>query len=137
MEFPIHAACQCGQVTYKLFAAPKMVLACHCKECQTLATAPFSVTALVSADDIEISGEMQEWERMAESGNRNRAKFCTGCGNRVLHFNPDDAHLLKLKLKPTDRKYDALFTPTAHVWTSEKVSWFELPEGVKSFPKQP
>ncbi|GAK86091.1 Gfa-like protein [Vibrio ponticus] len=100
MSYPIEGQCQCGQVTYQLKAAPQMVAACHCTECQKLATAPFSVTALVKAEDIEFSGDMGEWSRPADSGNTNAAKFCTSCGNRVYHFNPQDAAMIKLKLKP-------------------------------------
>ncbi|NAW55831.1 MULTISPECIES: GFA family protein [unclassified Vibrio] len=136
MPFPVKASCQCGQVSYQLHAKPLKVLACHCRECQKLATAPFSVTAVVDAQDIEFSGEMGSWSRLADSGNHNGAKFCTGCGNRIYHINPEQPHLIKLKLKPVARESEMLFAPTAHVWVSEKVSWFELPAGVPTFEKQ-
>ncbi len=63
MDYPIEAACQCGQVTYQLFEPPKVVLACHCKECQKLSTSPFSVTAVVDAEAIKFQGELKEWRR--------------------------------------------------------------------------
>ncbi|MEH6451341.1 MAG: hypothetical protein V7765_21950 [Oleispira sp.] len=31
---------------------------------------------------------------------------------------------------------DSVFQPTAHVWASEKLSWYQIPEGVKVFDKQ-
>lgn len=137
MDYPIEGACQCGQVTYQLKAEPKMVLACHCKECQKLSTGPFSVTAIVGSNDIEFQGELNEWGRLADSGNRNHAAFCSGCGNRVYHYNPDDQSTIKLKLKPVGLMHDEIFQPTAHVWVSEKVSWVDIPQGVKVFDKQP
>lgn len=79
MTYPISGACQCGQVTYQLNSAPIGVFACHCKECQKLATGPFSVTALIAADQIEFHGQLKEWGRMADSGNRNHAMFCPDC----------------------------------------------------------
>ena len=137
MTYPLHGACQCGQVTYTLHEKPRMVLACHCTECQKLATAPFSVTALVNADSIEFSGELKDWKRMAESGNPNDAKFCPECGNRIYHYNPNDPTTIKLKLKPVHLDDDSEFEPTVHVWVSEKLSWVQIPDGVKTFDKQP
>ncbi|OEF53561.1 hypothetical protein A1OW_06710 [Enterovibrio norvegicus] len=137
MEFPIEGACQCGQVTYKLHVAPNMVIACHCTECQKLSTAPYSVTAMVDADAIAFSGEMKEWSRPADSGNRSAAKFCTGCGNRIYHFNPEDLSVVKLKLKPVNVEDETILTPTAHIWVSQKQKWFVVPDDVKVFDKQP
>ncbi|WP_019528993.1 GFA family protein [Dasania marina] len=137
MKYPIEGSCQCGQLTYKLHEAPKMVIACHCTECQKLSTAPFSVTAMVPADTIEFSGELKEWSRSSDSGNTSSGKFCPSCGNRVYHYNPDDPSIVKLKLKPVNMADDSIFEPTAHIWVSEKLSWFDIPEGAKVFDKQP
>ncbi len=136
MEFPIHGACQCGQVTYELLAAPQRVIACHCQECQKLSSAPFSVTALVSAENIRFSGDMKEWCRVAESGNTNVAKFCPDCGVRIYHVNPAEPDAIKLKLKPAGLADDTLFTPSRHIWTSEKLSWDTIPEGMPTAEKQ-
>lgn len=136
MEYPLEGSCQCGQVTYKLHEAPQQVQACHCTECQKLATSPFSVTAIVASEAIEFEGELREWSRFADSGNRNIAKFCPDCGNRVYHYNPDDPATIKLKLKPVNLSDASIFEPSAHIWVSEKQSWYEIPEGVKVFDKQ-
>ena len=137
MQFPIEGACQCGQVSYKLYEAPRMVMACHCTECQKLATSPFSVTAVVASNAIEFSGELKEWSRSSDSGNTNTAKFCPDCGNRIYHYNPDDQTTIKLKLKPVKMSDDSIFEPTAHIWVSEKQHWYQIPAGVKVFDKQP
>ena len=137
MGFPIEGSCQCGQVTYKLYEEPRMVMACHCTECQKLATSPFSVTAVVASSAIEFSGELKEWSRSSDSGNINTAKFCPDCGNRIYHYNPDDQTTIKLKLKPVKMSDDSIFEPTAHIWISEKQQWYQIPPGVKVFDKQP
>lgn len=137
MEYPIKGSCQCGQVTYTLHEAPKMVQACHCTECQKLATGPFSVTAIVASDAIEFEGEFKEWSRIAESGNKNIARFCPDCGNRVYHYNPDDLATIKLKLKPVNMPDDTIFEPQRHIWVREKQSWYQIPEGLQVFDTQP
>lgn len=135
IEYPIKGSCQCGQVSYELLEPPQMVVACHCKECQKLSTSAFSITAMVDAKSVVFSGEMKHWQRPADSGNTNAAKFCPTCGNRIYHYNPDEPG--KIKLKPSNLSDTRLIHPVAHVWVSEKQDWFEIPVGVKVFDKQP
>lgn len=134
-KYPIKGACQCGSVTYSLLAKPYMVVACHCKECQKLSTSAFSLTAMVDAENIVFEGEMQDWSRSADSGNISAAKFCPTCGNRLYHYDPNTPD--KLKLKPTTLTDTSILDPVAHIWVSEKQDWFVIPDGVKTFPKQP
>ncbi|MCL1123803.1 GFA family protein [Shewanella surugensis] len=136
MNYPITASCQCGQVSYTLNKAPNKVLACHCKECQTLSSSPFSVTAVVPSSDITFDGDMKQWSRIADSGNQNHAKFCPTCGTRIYHYNPDMPDLIKLKLKPVGASIDTDFAPTLHVWVSEKQSWYQIPTGIEALAKQ-
>lgn len=136
MEYPIEGSCQCGQVTYKLFKPPQKVIACHCTECQKLSTSPFSVTALVASKDIVFQGELKEWSRSSDSGNKNNAKFCPTCGNRIYHYNPADPETIKLKLKPINLSDASIFEPSTHIWVSEKQSWYQIPDGVKVFERQ-
>ncbi len=134
-RFPIDGSCQCGGVTYQLLEAPLIVLACHCKECQKLSASAFSMTALVKRDTVKFSGELKQWERIADSGNKNCAKFCPGCGNRIYHFDPDKPDVIKLKPGTlTDTRW---LTPSMHVWVSEKQHWYEIPDGVRQFDRQP
>ncbi len=134
-NYPISGACQCGKVTYELLAPPKLVVACHCKECQKLSTSAFSITAMVDLADLKISGDLSEWSRMADSGNRSAAKFCSTCGNRIYHFDP--ANPTAIKLKPSNLTDTSIIQPVAHIWISEKQEWYQIPEGVKTFDKQP
>lgn len=134
ISYPLKGSCQCGQVSYTLKAPPLKVVACHCRQCQKLSTSAFSITALVNTDDVEFVGELVEWQRLAESGNKNYAKFCPGCGNRMYHFNPDAPDTLKLKAASLEDT--RVLQPTVHLWVSEKQDWFQIPDGVETFEKQ-
>jgi hypothetical protein len=114
-----------------------MVQACHCSECRKLSTSPFSVTAIIDVNDIEFKGNLKEWSRVADSGNLNVAKFCPDCGNRIYHYNPAAMETVKLKLIPVDLDDDTIFEPARHVWVQEKLSWYQLPEGIKLYDTQP
>ncbi|MBU2886798.1 GFA family protein [Gilvimarinus agarilyticus] len=134
-QYPIEGSCQCGQVRYQLLAAPKVVVACHCKECQKLSTSAFSITAMVNADDLVFHGEMKDWRRVADSGKTSAAKFCPQCGNRLYHYDPQEPN--NIKLKPSNLSDTSIIQPTMHVWVSEKQNWYVIPDGVKVFSQQP
>ncbi len=136
-QYPITGQCQCGAISYELREPPLMVAACHCQACQTMATAPYSVTAVVNAKDITFKGEMKEWSRSSDSGNLNNAKFCAGCGNRVYHYDPNSPEKIKLKLKSNNPSDSALYEPQVHLWVSEKQDWVVIPEGTPQYDKQP
>ncbi|MFV0576619.1 MAG: GFA family protein [Vibrio sp.] len=135
VTYPVHGKCQCGQVSFTLKAAPKMVIACHCKECQKLSTSAFSITSIIDAANIEITGELKETSRVADSGNTNVGKFCPNCGNRIYQMNPAQPEIIKFKAN-AGLDDASMMTPTTHVWTSEKQDWVILPEGVQVFEKQ-
>ena len=135
MIYPIHGECQCGSVTYELLEAPLFVMACHCRECQKLSTSAFSITAMVKAESIKFQGRLDTWERSSDSGNINGAKFCPTCGNRIYHVNPQQPDMIKLK--PSNLSDTRIIQPTAHVWVSEKQEWYQIPEGVTVYDKQP
>jgi hypothetical protein len=135
MNFPVSGSCQCGSIKYKLHKPPRVVVACHCRECQKLSTSAFSITAVVEADSIEFEGEMSDWSRIADSGSINAAKFCPVCGNRIYHYNPTEPGLIKLK--PSTLDDTSLVIPSVHCWISEKQAWYDIPPGVKKFEKQP
>mgnify|MGYP000675182951 CR=1 FL=1 len=134
--YPISGSCQCGQVSFSLLSAPKMILACHCKECQKLATSAFSLTAVIEKKQLNITGNLADWQRLADSGNTNCAKYCPSCGNRIYHFDPKNPEILKFKgiSSLNDTRF---LMPDVHVWVSEKQEWFVIPEGVKTYEKQP
>ena len=133
--YPIDGSCQCGNITYQLLEPPLLVAACHCKECQKLSTSAFSITAVVKTEAVKFSGELKQWERLADSGNKNYAKFCPTCGNRIYHFDPDISETIKLK--PANLSDTTILKPSMHIWISEKQEWFQIPDDVKQFDKQP
>jgi hypothetical protein len=135
VKYPISGSCQCGGVSYQLLAAPKAVVACHCRECQKLSTSAFSITAFVEEENIRFNGPLASWSRVADSGNVNDAAFCPTCGNRIYHYSKAQPGIIKLK--PSNLDDTRIINPTRHVWVSEKQEWYQVPEGVEVFQHQP
>src|SRR5690606_31946296 len=53
-EFPVEGGCQCGAVRYRVTAAPATVYRCHCKDCQRLSGAAWSMSMVMAAERVEL-----------------------------------------------------------------------------------
>ena len=58
-EMKVDGACYCGEVTINGNVSADMIMACHCKDCQKFSGAPFRAVAVMSAEQVAISGAVQ------------------------------------------------------------------------------
>jgi len=134
-EYPIDGSCQCGQVAYRVKSAPLFVLACHCAECQKQSASAFGLAMGFPPEELEVSGELKIWKRTSDNGNTNWAHFCPDCGVRIYHSNPNQPELVRLR--PGTLSRSTIIEPTIHLWTSRKLPWVAIPDGVEQYETQP
>ena len=77
------ARCVCGAVALLLPAPSRLVVACHCIDCQRRTGAPFSVGAFYPADAVTVSGAPKAFTRDGASGGKVHSYFCPNCGSTV------------------------------------------------------
>jgi hypothetical protein len=84
-DFPMaDARCACGAVTLSLPREPsRLVIACHCIDCQRRTGAPFGVGAFYPAELVISSGATKEYTRATASGAKVHTYFCPNCGSTV------------------------------------------------------
>ena len=83
------ARCSCGALTLALPGPSRVVVACHCLDCQRRTGAPFGVGAFYPADAVAVSGTAKEFVRDAASGGKVRNYFCPSCGS-TLYWSADN-----------------------------------------------
>jgi hypothetical protein len=82
--FPMaDARCSCGALTLRLSGPSRLVIACHCVDCQRRTGAPFGVGAFYPVDAVAVSGTAREFTRNAESGGKVHTYFCPNCGSTI------------------------------------------------------
>src|SRR5205807_6831556 len=69
------ARCSCGALTLTLPEPSKLVVACHCLDCQRRTGAPFGVGAFYPVDFVALSGTPKEFTREAASGGKVHTYF--------------------------------------------------------------
>jgi hypothetical protein len=129
----ISGGCLCGAVRYHSAAEPKGAGVCHCTHCQKTSGSAFSVNIFVPKDGFMLTGPITTYTDTAESGRTLQRKFCTTCGSSLLSEAQAFPGMVVLKAGSLDDR--SWVKPAAHVWTSSKQPWCDVPAGVAVFEK--
>lgn len=135
-QFPVEGGCQCGAVRYQLTAGPLGVYNCHCKDCQRASGATHTISMLVPRERVELlSGEMDFYDKAADSGRVVRMFGCVRCGTKIWNEPLSAPDRLVLKAGTLD---DASWaTPIGNIWTDNRLPWVTINADEPDFPGQP
>ena len=126
------ARCSCGAVTLSLPEEPsKIVVACHCIDCQRRTGAPFGVGAYYPVDVVTISGTSNEFTHAAASGGKIHNYFCPQCGSTVYWKVSNLPALIGVAVGAmANPKYPA---PVISVDEQSKHDWVHIDGAVEHF----
>jgi hypothetical protein len=126
------ARCSCGAVTLSFPEKPsRIVVACHCIDCQRRTGAPFGVGAYYPAEVVSISGTSKEFTHAAASGGEIHNFFCPQCGSTVYWKLSTLPALIAVAVGAmADPKYPA---PVISVFEQSKHDWVRVDGAVEHF----
>ena len=131
--------CQCGKVNYSITSEPHSLNVCHCLECQRQSGSAFALTLVVPSSGVHLSPSSEQhighFERKSNSGGIRGGIFCTGCGVRIYHNDPQAPQWISIKAGTLDQKMD--LNRATHIWTKRKLEGVVVPEGVESWEEEP
>jgi len=129
-SFP--GGCGCGDVRYRLTSEPMFVNCCHCTLCQRQTGSAFVINALIETDRLEhLSGELERTTLKSGGGGIHDIYRCAKCRIAVWGDYGRRPWLRFLRVGTLDDP--SQFPPGAHVFTSTKLPWVTLPQGVSHF----
>jgi hypothetical protein len=102
--------CSCGAVRFEVRGDPTVVGICHCHECRKATGAVAMAYADWPRSAFTMTGAARE--HVGRS-------FCSTCGSRLFHLNPDRVEVLlgALDDAPSD------LVPTREGWTKRREAW--------------
>lgn len=127
----IQGGCSCGEVTYRLSDAPMIVHCCHCSWCQTETGSAFVLNAVIERDRLEVEGEPEAVLTPSASGRGQEIFRCPVC--RVALWSHYGAGRKAAFVRVGTMKEPGDCPPDVHIFTSTKLPWVTLPEGVPAF----
>ncbi|WP_322030454.1 GFA family protein [Paraburkholderia sp. J76] len=122
--------CFCGKVRYEISAAPIGSTVCHCVDCRHATGAPFVgwISVPWSAFRL-VAGATKTY---GSSPGVERA-FCAGCGTPLTYRHAAFAGEIDVATGTLDNPDDA--PPEHHTWTSQKLAWVQLADGLPQHPR--
>ena len=124
-EMKVDGACYCGEVKINGTLSADKVIACHCTDCQKFSGAPFRAVAVMSAEQVTISGAIKEYLKIADSGNERVQGFCGNCGSQI--YAADPAKTLFMVRTGCLSQHDQL-VPAKHIFGKSAASWLSTIE---------
>ena len=122
---PMTGGCLCGAVRFRITAAPLLTNYCHCTMCQKHGGGPFMVGATVPFKGFNFTkGKPAAYE----SSPGNLRLFCGACGSPLGAREVKDSKLVAVNLGCLDNSN--LIKPELHMFTSTKVSWCDIDDGL-------
>jgi hypothetical protein len=131
----LEGGCYCGKVRYVAEGEPKLKAQCHCRECQYISGGSPNVFMLMPVDGFSFTkGTPKQFTRGDVKGAVTR-KFCGECGTHLVTHRPG---LRVVNVKAGTLDDPTLYgRPQAAIYTVDKQPFHAIPEGLRSFERQP
>lgn len=130
-NLPSDGGCLCGQVRFRVTAAPLVTMACHCRGCQRLTASAFSLSVAIPRQGFAITkGE----PAIGALHGASRYFYCPHCMS-WLYTEPEGLDWF-VNVRPTMFDDASWFSPFIETRTSDKLAWARTP-AVHSFEAFP
>jgi hypothetical protein len=125
--------CACGAVRYRLTAAPLIVHACHCRDCQRVTGGAFVVNLWIEKKHVDADhAAPRSFHLKGGSGKAHEVFFCPTCATYLwsrYHGVPGDCLFVRAGTLDHPEK----FAPDVHIFTRSKLPWLTLPKNALTF----
>ena len=122
LELPAEGGCLCGQVRFRVSAAPLVTMACHCTGCQKLSSSAFSLSAAIPSEGFEVTrGEPV----IGALHGVNRHFYCPWCMSWMFTRPGGMDWFVNVRTSMFDDPSG--LDPFVETWTKEKLAWASTP----------
>jgi hypothetical protein len=115
-------------VRYRVHGEPEASGICHCETCRRIASAPSLPFVVFRPDQFALTRGRPVEFRSSPPVTRS---FCGTCGSPLTYRNAEGRDRIDIMTCSLD---DAqAFTPTFHVWVTDKLDWERLSDGLPAY----
>ena len=119
---PMEGGCRCGQVRFRIDAAPLVTMACHCRGCQRMTASAFSLSVMTTAKAFAVT---QGEPVVGGLHGPTRHFFCAHCMSWMF-TRPEDVDWI-VNVRATLLDDPSWFSPFMETFTNEKLPWVRTP----------
>lgn len=131
----IEGGCLCRAVRYQSSAAPIVTRICWCRLCQYIGAGSATVNAGFKTETFSVTGALQDFSSVADSGNVMHRRFCPKCGTSMFSESESRPHLIFVRAGTLDDP--TIARPTMTIWTAQAPRWAIIDPHLPSCEGQP
>jgi hypothetical protein len=125
----IEGGCLCGAVRYSIRSEPLISGTCQCQTCRKASAAAIVPWLTVSSEHfVFTAGGPTEYNSSPQA----TRTFCGRCGT-PLTYRHTSYEGKKIDVTAASLDDPEAFPPQGHIWTSHKLKWFKLADGLPCF----
>ena len=125
----IDGGCLCGAVRYRIRSKPFLSGTCQCNTCRKISASAIVPWITVNSEDFAFTAGKPVDYQSSPPATRS---FCGRCGT-PLTFRHTSYENKKLDITTVSLDHPEAFPPEGHVWTSQKLRWMKLADGLPTF----
>lgn len=122
--------CACGAVRYRARGPIEFAFQCHCRKCQRATGGGHASAFAVKREDLELSGEIRQYEQSSDSGAATFSGFCPNCGSPLLSWTTRFPERLYIHAATLDEP--AGFRPEFVVFEEAAQPWDQVSPELRS-----
>ena len=132
MTRTVEGGCLCGEVRYRIQGEPLASGTCQCRTCRKASAAAIVPWLHLDAANFTfIVGKPVEFK----SSPPVTRTFCGRCGTPLTYWTTNHGPTIDVTTGSLDDP--EVFPPIAHVWTSHKLGWVKLADGLPCLEEGP
>ena len=128
----VTGGCACGAVRYRIAGAPLASATCQCRSCRRASAAP--IVPWLRVEEARFAITAGTAVAHASSPDVTRT-FCGRCGTPLTYRKA--GHDGEIDVTTCSLDDPDAFPPIAHLWTSHKLGWVALADGLPCLPEDP
>lgn len=129
----ISGKCLCGKVTYGCDADPAFMGKCYCLDCSNESGTGHIATVAMPDAAFRVQGEMTEYVKTSDDGNKLIKYFCTTCGSTLFTRPAKLQGLVVVRAGMLDDR--SVLTPQLQMYVSRAPAWDRPDDALRSFPE--
>lgn len=133
MTVSFEGGCLCGKIRYKSSAMPVATGHCCCSDCRRIGGTGHATHSVIPNEAFSCSGELAEYEHIADSGNHIIRRFCPICASAIFHTRDGLEGMTVIRTSSMDDP--ELAKPDRVIYTDSAISWDYIDPELPSFGK--
>lgn len=133
----ISGSCHCGSIAFEANVDANKIMICHCNDCQKLSGTAFRTVVISQVDGFHVTkGEVKEYIKTAESGNKRAQGFCQHCGSGLYATSETkENRVYGIRVGVVDQRNE--LKPGNQIWCNSAMSWLSELNDIPKFATMP